>query len=414
LQNGKSILLKFRSDIDISPHSGFGLRRDFAAGVTENPFMARNYQICNRCVMDTSDREIIYDGKGFCNHCTNFFEHKAKYQSQDGEYDSVLEHTIKEIKSAGKGKDYDCISGISGGIDSCYLAYLAKQQGLRVLAVHMDNGWNSEEAVQNIKNVTRKLGIDYASYVLDWEEFRDLQVAFLKASIPEADTPADIAIPAALHYFAAKHGVKHILLGGNFSTEGILPASWHYNAKDMKYFGHIQRTFGQKKIRKFPTFDFKKEMYYKLVKGIKMVYPLNYVRYLKEDVHALAKEKLDWKSTNGKHHESVYTGFIQSYYLYEKFGIDYRRATFSSQICLGDVDRGEALEQLETKPYEASKVAAQKHYISKKLQITEDEFERILNSPPKWYWDYPNDIKKLGFIYDTYRKLFKKDKLASF
>ncbi len=364
--------------------------------------------------MDTTDPKIIFDENGYCNHCTEFLDKRAKHQYQGKECNAALDHIVDEIKLAGKGKEYDCISGISGGVDSSYMAYIAKQKGLRVLAVHMDNGWNSEEAVLNIKNVTRKLDIDYESYVLNWEEFKDLQLAFLKASIPEADTPTDIAIPAALHHFAAKYGIKHIIAGGNLSTEGILPATWHYNAKDMKYFNYIQKTFGQKNLRTFPTFGFKKEMYYKLVKGIKMIYLLNYVNYVKEDVMELLNENLDWKFYGGKHYENTYTGFIQSYYLYEKFGIDYRKATLSSQICLGDVNRDDAIEQLKSKPYELFKVEEKKQYVSKKLQITKDEFERILNLPAKWYWDYPNDHKKLVFIYDTYRKLFKKEKLGSF
>ena len=319
--------------------------------------------------MDTTDPKIVFDKNGYCNHCTEFLNKRAKHQYQGNESNEMLDRIFEDIKIAGKGKEYDCISGISGGVDSCYMAYIAKQKGLRVLAVHMDNGWNSDEAVLNIKNVTKKLDIDYESYVLDWEEFRDLQLTFLKASVPEADTPTDMAIPAALHHFAAKYGVKYILVGGNLSTEGILPASWHYNAKDMKYFNYIQKTFGRKKIKKIPTFGFEKEMYYKLVKGIKMIYPLNYVHYLKEEVTKLMKEEVGWKLGGGKHSESTYTGFIQSYYLYEKFGIDYRRATLSSQICLGDVNRDNALEQLKHKPYDPSTLEEKKQYISKKLQI---------------------------------------------
>lgn len=374
----------------------------------------REYRQCNRCVMDTTDLEITFDEQGNCNHCTEFLTKRAKHKYQGKESDDALERIVEDMKRAGKGSEYDCVIGISGGTDSCYTAYVAKQKGLRVLAVHLDNGWNSEEAVQNVKNVARKLDIDYESYVLDWEEFKDIQLAFLKASVPEAETPTDMAIPAALHYYAAKYNVKYIISGGNFATEGILPGSWHYNAKDMRYFNYIQKTFGQKKIKKFPTFGFEKEMYYKLVRGIKIIYLLNYVPYVKEDAMKFLKENLDWKFYGGKHYESKYTGFIQSYYLYEKFPIDYRRATLSSQICLGDVSREDALEQLKTKPYDPVKVEEEKQYISKKLQIPLDEFERIINLPAKWYWDYPNDKKKLGFIYDTYRRLFKKEKLGSF
>lgn len=364
--------------------------------------------------MDTTDPQIAFDGNGYCNHCTDFLHNRAAHQYQGDESTALLDRLVEDIKRAGRGRKYDCIVGISGGVDSCYTALIAKRQGLRVLAVHMDNGWNSEEAVSNIRSVTEKLEIDYESYVLDWEVFRDLQLAFLKASIPEADTPTDIAIPAALHHFASKYGVKHIISGGNFATEGILPATWHYNAKDMKYFKHIQKTFGRMRMKNFPTFGFMKETYYKLVRGIKIIYLLNYVNYVTTDVMKSLEEELNWRDLGGKHYESTYTHFIQSYYLYEKFGIDYRKATLSSKICSGDVIRDDAIEQLQTKPYEISRIEREKKYISKKLRVAEDEFEKILALPSKWYWDYPNDNKKLCFIYDTYRRLYGKEKLGSF
>ncbi len=374
----------------------------------------RNYQICSRCVMDTTDLEIKFDENGYCNHCTEFLNIRNKYKYQGKKSDERLKQIIEGIKRAGKGNDYDCIIGLSGGIDSSYLTYIAKERELRILAVYMDNGWSSEEAVLNIKNITKKLKIDYESYVLDWEEFKDLQLSFLKASVPEAETPTDIAIPATLHYFATKYNVKYILSGGNFATEGILPKSWHYNAKDIKYLNHIQKTFGGKRLKKFPTFGYKKEMYNKLIKGIRMVYPLNYVPFAKDDAIDLLKEKFDWKYYGGKHYESKYTKFIQSYYLYQKFGIDYRRATLSSQICVGEIDRYAAIEQLKRKPFDTFKIEEEKQYISKKFGISKDKFDEILNLPAKWYWDYPNDDKKLGFIYDTYRKIFNKEKLANF
>ena len=374
----------------------------------------RSYQVCRRCVMDTTDLEIVFDENGYCNHCTIFLNIRNKYRYQGKESDEQLERIIEEMKQAGKGSDYDCIIGLSGGADSSYLAYIAKEKGLRPLAVYMDNGWSSEEAVMNIKNITKKLEIDYESYVLDWEEFKALQLSFLKASVPEAETPTDTAIVAALHYFAAKYNVKYIASGGNFATEGILPKSWHYNANDLKYFNHIQKKFGGKRLKKIPTFGYKKEMYFKLIKGIRMIYPLNYVPFAKADAIELLKGKFDWKYYGGKHHESRYTKFIQSYYLYEKFKIDYRRATLSAQICAGQTERDNAIEKLRSKPYDPCKIEEEKQYISKKLGVSKDEFDRILNLPAKWYWDYPNDDKKLGFIYDTYRKLFNKEKLGIF
>jgi|APGre2960657404_1045060.scaffolds.fasta_scaffold42937_2 N-acetyl sugar amidotransferase len=364
--------------------------------------------------MDTSDPDIVFNDKGECNHCTEFLQKRAQYKYKGTESDLELERLVVEMKAAGKGKEFDCVLGLSGGIDSSYAAYIARQHGLRVLAVHMDNGWNSEEAVLNIKNIANKLHVEYESYVLDWEEFKDLQLAFLKAAVPEADTPTDIAILSALHKIAAKYGIKHIISGGNFATEGILPKCWHYNAKDLTYFNHIYKKFGKGKLRKFPTFGFVSEMYYKFVKGIKMVYMLNYVPFDKEEAMALLTKELDWKYYGGKHYESKYTGFIQSYYLFDKFGIDYRRATLSSQICVGATNRAKSLEELQQKPYSDEKVAEEKKYIAKKLGVSLDEFESILALSPHWYRDYPNDEKRLSFIYDTYRKIFKKEKLGSF
>jgi N-acetyl sugar amidotransferase len=375
---------------------------------------SNNYQQCTRCLMDTTDPDIRFNAKGECNHCTEFIQTRALYNYQGAKSDAELAAWVERMKKDGKGKEYDCVVGLSGGIDSSYAAHLCRKMGLRVLGVHMDNGWNSEEAVMNIKNIAKKLNVDYESYVLDWEEFKDLQLAFLKASVPEADTPTDIAILAALHKVASKYKIKYIISGGNFATEGILPKTWHYNAKDLTYFNYIQKKFGTVKLRKFPTFGFQKEMYYKFIRRIKMVYILNYVPFVKDEAMELLRQELDWKYYGGKHYESKYTGFIQSYYLFEKFGIDYRRATFSSQICTGEITREEALKQLESKPYNDEKVQEEKIYIAKKLGISIEEFEEIMKLPGHYYRHYPNDEKKLSFIYDTYRKIFKKEKLASF
>ncbi len=364
--------------------------------------------------MDTSDLQIVFDKDGFCNHCSDFLGVKSRYRLEGEAGKKKLAAVVEEIKRAGRGNTYDCIVGVSGGVDSSYAAYLMCELGLRPLAVHMDNGWDSEESVSNVKKITNQLKIDYQSYVLDWEEFRDLQLSFLKASVPEAETPTDVAILGALHHFAAKYGVKYIISAGNFITEGILPKSWHYNAKDMKYLNHIQNTFGRTKLKNFPTFDYKKETYFKLVKSIKTLYPLNYVKFSQDEVTNFLVEKFGYISCGEKHYESLYTRFIQSYYLYEKFGIDYRRARFSSEICNGLITRDYALERLDSRPYDETEISREKLYIAKKLRISIDEFEQIFSLSPKWYWDYPNDEKKLGLVYGIYLKLSGKEKLANF
>lgn len=373
-----------------------------------------SYQICNRCVMDTSDPEITFDDQGNCNHCTEFLTKRANFSYKGEESDHALNEWVKAIKLKGRGKAYDCIVGLSGGVDSSFTAWKAKELGLRVLAVHLDNGWNSIEANQNIRNIASKLDIDYECVVLDWEEFKEIQRAFLLASIPEADTPTDIAILSVLHQVAAKHGVKYILSGGNFATEGILPKYWHYNAKDLTYFKTICRQFGNVKIKSFPTFGFFKEFYYKIFKGIQMIYLLNYIPFDKSSGIDLLKQQLDWKDYGGKHYESKYTGFIQSYYLVEKFNIDYRRATLSSQICAGTVNRNRALEILQTKPFDKDRIESESKYIAKKLDFTEQEFSDIVSNSPHWYTDFSNDEKRLTWIYNLYRRIFKKEKLGSF
>jgi N-acetyl sugar amidotransferase len=364
--------------------------------------------------MDTSDPLIVFDRDGYCNHCNEFINVRLPQRLANRDGESRLDALLGEIRRAGRGADYDCIVGVSGGADSSYVAYLLQKAGLRILAVHMDNGWDSEESVSNIQNLVARLKVDYQSYVLPWDEFRSLQVAFLRASVPEAETPTDVAIPAALHHFAAKFGVRHIISAGSLTTEGILPRSWHYDAKDLKYFKYICSTFGDRRLREFSTFGFKKEIFYKLVRGIRVVYPMNLIHIPKDGIISLLKEKFSYKPCGEKHYESRYTKFIQSYYLYEKFGIDYRRAKLSSEICSGLVSREAARETLRSKPYDERNIVGEKQYVAKKLNLTSEELDQIVALPPKWYWDYPNDEGKLRVIYNTYRRMFGKEKLSSF
>ena len=364
--------------------------------------------------MDTSDPDIAFHPDGGCSHCSEFLAKQAKHGYRGRVSDEALDRLVDEIKRAGSGRSYDCVIGVSGGVDSSYLAYLVKQKGLRALAVHLDNGWDSEAAVSNIRKVVEKLEFDYESYVLDWEEFKQLQLAFLRASVPEAETPTDVAIIAALHHLAAKYNVKYILSGSNLATEGILPKSWHYDVKDLRYFNHIHRAYGSGRLKGFPTFNYRTEMYYKLIKGIRSVYPLDQVPFVKEDAANLLTTKFGWKAYGGKHHESRYTKFIQSYYIYEKFKIDYRRVGYSMQICNGKTTREEAIEQLRCKPYDPEEVEGEKLYIAKKLGISATELGEIIATPPKWYWEFPNDEVKLGLIYDAYRAIYRKEKMDRF
>lgn len=363
------------------------------------------HQRCTRCVMDTTaDPAIVFDKDGHCNYCTHYFDQLARLTYQGPSSDAELGRIVDAIKKAGKNREYDCVVGVSGGVDSSYAAHMAKQHGLRALCVHLDNGWDSDIAVKNIKRIVDKAGFDYQSYVLDWEEFKDLQLSFLRASVPEAETPTDIAIAAVVYDAADKHGIKYIIGGGNFATEGIRPDWWHYDKKDEKYLRALHRQFGAKKLTTFPTFGYKKEIYFKL-KGVKTIYLLNYVPYSKTTAMDVLEKTYQWKYYGGKHYESKFTGFIQSYYLFEKFKIDYRVATFSSQICAGEITREQALSGLAQKPYDDVKIEQEKDYLCKKLDIARHEFDAILAAPPKSYEDYPNSSKFLRTLYGTYRKL---------
>jgi len=353
--------------------------------------------------MDTSDPAITFSDEGHCNHCTDYSERISHLTYTGERSDEQLSIMVERIGRSGKGKDYDCVIGISGGVDSCYAAKVLKDQGLRPLAVHLDNGWNSDTAVKNIKNTANALGIDYQSYVIDWEEFRDLQFAFVKASVPEIETPTDMAIPGALHRIAAENQVKYVISGGNYATEGILPAAWHYNAKDLKLLTAIHRRFGTGRLKTFPTFGYLDEIYYKFVKGIRILYPLNHVPFSKDAAMRVLEDELGWEYYGGKHFESRITAFVQSYVMPVKFDIDYRKATLSTQICAGDVTRDAALEELKQPPFDRERVAVDMQYMAKKFEVSTEEFEEILARPPRSYRDYPNDQKKLEFLYRVYR-----------
>jgi N-acetyl sugar amidotransferase len=365
--------------------------------------------------MDTSDPLISFDDNGNCNHCTDFLDKRIKLLNQDDTNNKPLEALFEQIRKDGRRSKYDCVIGLSGGVDSSYLALIAARYGLRVLAVHLDNGWNSPIAVENINNLVTKLNLAYSSYVLPWNDFRKVQVAFLKASVPEAETPTDIAIQRAVHHYAFKHGVPYILSGGNVASEGILPGSWHYNARDTKYsYAILKQSKCPKKLFKSQKFGFMDEVYSKFIRRIKTVYPLNYMVYNKDQARKELEQNYNWRYYGSKHGESRFTRFIQSYYLFVKHGIDYRRATLSSEICLGLVKREDALELLSKLPYQPEEVVSEFQYVAKKLVISPEELKQIIAAPPKWYFDYPNNNKLLGKAYDLYRYFAGKEKTTSF
>jgi len=355
--------------------------------------------------MDTTDEDIIFDENGRCNHCKNFEQtlEKIKIQKQNSDYISTL---IKKVKS--KNKKCDCLVGISGGVDSCYTLYLCVKWGLKPLVIHMDNGWNSVIAVSNIKKIVNKLGVEYISYVLNWEEFREIQKAFLKSSIVDLEMPTDIAILASLYETAAKNKIKYIISGGNYSAEGILPLTWGYNVlKDIKIYKHIVKKYSDVKIKTVPVVGLWKEIYYKFFKQIKFIYPLNYIDYNKDQAKEFLKKEFDWQDYGGKHHESRITGFWQSYVMPVKYNMDYRRATLSSQIVSGQITREKALKFLENLSFNPEKIDSEKDYIAKKFGLTRQELDNYLNLPPKIYKDFPNQKKLILKMYEIYRFIKK-------
>jgi N-acetyl sugar amidotransferase len=357
--------------------------------------------------MDSSDNDIFFDSEGICNHCKDFEKIISSPKLDKKIASKQLKLLIEKVKIKGENKKYDCLVGISGGVDSCYTAYLCKKWGLKPLLIHMDNGWNSEIAVKNVKKIVDKLKLDYVSYVLDWEEFREIQLAFLKSSIVDLEIPTDIAIAASLYKTAGKYGIKYIISGGNYSGEGILPLSWGYHVlKDEKLYRHIVKTYSTQKIKKTPIVGLKGEIYYKFIKKIKYVYPLNFTNYDKDNAREFLKKEFKWEDYGGKHHESKITGFWQSYVMPTKYNMDYRRATFSSQIVSGQISREKALKELKKLPYEIEKIEIDKKYISKKYNISEIEFEKLLKNSPKTYKDFPNSKSRIQWFYSFYRKLF--------
>lgn len=363
------------------------------------------YQICNRCIMDTTDVEIVFDEKGNCNHCNHYFELAPLYVHNDDNWLGNLEELVKKIKKDQANSEYDCIVGVSGGVDSSYVAYWSKKLDLRVLTVHLDNGWNSELAVKNIENIVTKLGFDYQTWVIDWEEFKDLQISFLKASVANAEIPTDHAFLAAIYELCDKYNIKYILSGSNFVTEGILPKSWGYNAKDLKHLNGIHDEFGKVKFKTYPRLGFYKEFYYTYFKGIKMVRLLNHLPYNKAEAMETIKKELGWQYYGGKHYESIFTRFFQAYILPKKFKIDKRKAHLSTLICSGQMARAEALEEMKKETYPSDLLQQDKEYVVKKLGLTQKEFDDIMATPPKSYKEYPNNEDFLKFVYNTYYKL---------
>lgn len=373
-------------------------------------------QVCTRCIMDDTVQGITFDDKGECTFCKIHDELESKF-SLNEKTSSELSKLVYKIKRDGKGKKYDCIVGVSGGRDSTYTLYNTVKLGMRPLAVHFDNGWNSDLAVQNIKNVCKKLDIDLYTHVADWEEFKDLQRSFLFASVPDAEVPTDWVIFSVLFKAAKDEGVKYIIHGHSFRTEGTTPLTWTY--MDGKYVNYIQKKFGTRKLKSFPVMNMFDYLYFTFIKRIKQIRLLYYLPYDEKAILEMLTKEVDWQDYGGKHHESKYTGFFQSYILTRKFNIDKRKLHYSALIRSGQLDRTVALEKVKQDPYIGGVETF--NYCLKKLDFSHEEFDMIMNKPPKLFLDYKSyyslvrsmrkPIKwgtKIGIIPDTvYRKFFR-------
>ena len=360
-----------------------------------------NYKVCTTCVMDSSDSAIIFDDQGVCDHCNTYYAKILPNWHPNKQGRNNLGKIIDRIKLDGKNRDFDCIIGVSGGFDSSYLVHLAKQEfNLRPLVFHVDAGWNSDIAVNNIQRLIDALDLDLFTEVIDWEEMKDLQLAFFKSGVSHIDTPQDHSFFATMYKFASKYGVKNILTGANLSTECIRnPLEWMYYQTDSIQLRDIHRQFGSLKLQSYPvTSILWHKVWLPYFRGIKVHRPLNYVPYIKEDAKTILMEKYGWKPYPQKHFESRFTKIYESYWLYERFGYDVRKVQFSSLIVTGQMEREDALSQLQKCPYDKEEIAHELEYVATKLGITTNELNQYFELPKKTFEDYRSQysIYKMG------------------
>ena len=355
--------------------------------------------------MDTSDLDIKFDENGTCNNCREYEEKVKKRVFKGKEGEEKLNKILDEIKEKGKNKKYNCVVGFSGGTDSSYVMYLVKKLGLRALAVHLDNGWNSKTATRNISKLLKKLNVNLYTYVIDWEEFKDLQLAYLKASVIDIEALTDHAIKAAMYKAANEYGIKFIITGINLATEGIIPKDWGHHKNDYANIIDIYKKFGTKELKTYPILTISKRFYYQIIKNIRVIEILNYVDYNKKDAQKLLKEEFGWDDYGGKHRESTFTHFFQSYILPRKFGVDKRRAHLSSLVLAGEISRDEALKEIEKPIYNEEELKREREYIMRKFGLSEEEFEKLMNLPIKSHYYYKSNEKLLRRLRKIYLKI---------
>lgn len=365
--------------------------------------------MCTRCVMDTTATEIVFDDKGVCNFCKDYDVLAAKTVLRPIEVRmKELNDSVQRIKELGKHSKYDCIIGLSGGVDSSYICLWAKQVGLRPLIVHFDNGWNSELAVKNIENIIGKLGFDLYTHVIPWEEFKDLQLAYLKASVIDIEVPTDQLIFASLYEIARKFKIKSVVNGLNIVTEAILPRSWVYMDKlDIVNLTNIHKQFGTIPLKNFPKLGLTRQYVNQIFYKMNSVAPLNLLDYDKNKVKEILMKELDWRDYGGKHYESVFTRFYQGYILVKKFGVDKRRAHLSTMIASGLISRKEALHELSLPTYDEKLQLEDLNYVIKKFGLTNAEFDELMSRPKVPHEKYGTQWDKHEFRkFYIFKKLF--------
>ena len=356
------------------------------------------YRVCSKTIMDTSDINITFDDQGISNHFY-IYEDFKKLMFQNDPHEMMMK-SVSKIKSERKKNEYDCILGISGGVDSSYLAhYATKVLGFKVLLLHIDTGWNSDIAVQNIKNLANKLDLELHTYVLDWEVIKDLQRSFFLSGVANLDIPQDHAFSACMYNEARKNKINYILSGGNMTTESILPKSYGYDSSDSRHLLDIHKKFGKKKLKNYPIFNLYKRMfYYPILKSIKTFRPLDYIDYNKDEAKNLLQTEYGWKSYGAKHCESKFTKFFQNYYLPTKFGFDKRKAHLSSLIACGQMTREDAIIEINKPIYDKNELQIDKEYFIKKLDLSLSKYDEVMNSAPRLHSDYKSYSKLYNYL----------------
>ena len=369
----------------------------------------RPYQICTKTIMDTTDPNIIFNEKGESDYYTNFKENiEPNWHTDQRGYEELMKIADK-IKKTSKNKDFDCIIGLSGGLDSSYAAYVAKEiMGLRPLIFHVDAGWNTDKAVGNIEKLVNGLNLDLYTEVINWEEMKDLQVAFLKSQIADQDLPQDYAFFSGLYKFAKKNKINYVLTGGNYSTECCRePEEWGgFPGIDLRLVKDIHGKFGKRPLKTFPLVDILSyKIYYKYILGMEVFKPLNLVPYVKVDAEKLLFEKFGWESFQHKHHESRFTRFYEDFWLPRKFGYEKRKAHFSSLILTGQMTREEALERVSKPELSEDFLMKEFEYVANKLDLTKEQLQEIFEGENKTYKNYNNKMSIIKFGAQAMQKL---------